>query len=155
MNAPLRERTADRVEVTIPFPPSVNKIWAPVEAWVESKDAWGRPQKKRVSRTVKRSSYKKWMQGAAWQIKAQQPARVPGAYKLEILVPWPQKWPYPDLGNLEKAVSDCLVLAGVIDDDRWCVDINPRYANCGHSDNVVAIITRVTSHGLPIKPKAA
>jgi crossover junction endodeoxyribonuclease RusA len=56
--------------------------------------------------------------------------KIIGEYTLEIAAVKPDKR-RRDLGNLEKAVSDLLQKAGVIQDDYLCQDIHLHWAKSG------------------------
>lgn len=89
------------IRLHLPFPPSVNGLYA--------NGAKGRH---------KTSSYYKWIKLASVSIKDSHRLRL-GPYSLSICLEAPDKRGR-DLGNLEKAVSDLLVMHGIVKDDRFC-----------------------------------
>lgn len=75
--------------------------------------------------------YTSWSKHAEWAVAAQvRGQHISGEYMLEIIAVKPNKR-RRDLGNLEKAVSDLLQKAGVIEDDYLCQDIHLRWAKTG------------------------
>ena len=96
---PLR-RAVDYLALNIDAPPSVNAAYANV------------PGKGRV----KTRAYREWKERAAWQVEAQRPGRIEGAYRIKIAVRRASL--RRDLGNFEKLISDLLVSCGVLDDDK-------------------------------------
>lgn len=88
-------------ELVMPFPPTTNNLY---------RNAGSRGR-------VKTSAYRLWLQEAALLLRAQRAPRVAGSYSLAITADRPDNR-RRDLGNLEKAVSDCLVQAGVVEDDH-------------------------------------
>lgn len=92
----------EAVTITLPFPPSVNRLYR----------SFG-------GRSIKSKAYREWELAAAWAIKSQKPKTIKGPYKLTILLTPPDKRKR-DLGNLEKAISDALQTAGVIENDHLC-----------------------------------
>lgn len=94
--------------VNVPFPPSVNNIW-------RSPTGYGR--------TIKSEEYRLWLKTAFghWmQVKSKQQIKhIIGPYRLEITLTPPDKR-RRDIGNYEKALSDFLQAAGIVEDDHWC-----------------------------------
>jgi crossover junction endodeoxyribonuclease RusA len=75
--------------------------------------------------------YKDWVKHAEWALQGQVKGKqITGEYTLEIVAVKPDKR-RRDLGNLEKAVSDLLQKAKVIEDDYLCQDIHLRWAKSG------------------------
>ena len=88
------------MRITLPFPPSVNSMYANV------------PGKGRV----KSKAYSAWKTEALWALKAQKARRVDGEVSIWIgLVP-PSKHAM-DASNRIKSVEDLLVAGGVLPDD--------------------------------------
>lgn len=83
--------------VSLPYPISANKLWRAVGG-----------------RNIKSAEYRRWLTQALWACKGAQPVK--GPYRLTILATRPDNR-RRDLGNLEKAVSDALQEARLIDDD--------------------------------------
>jgi crossover junction endodeoxyribonuclease RusA len=76
-------------------------------------------------------TYKDWVKHAEWALVGQVKGRkIAGEYTLEIAAVRPDKR-RRDLGNLEKAVSDLLQKAGIIQDDYLCQDIHLHWAKSG------------------------
>ena len=89
--------------VHLPFPPSVNGLYANV------------PGKGRV----KSQSYRIWANAAGWSIKAQRPRPIPiGPYLITVMVQRKRDGRRRDLENFIKAVSDLLVEHKIIPDDH-------------------------------------
>lgn len=84
----------------LPFPPSVNALYANIP---------------NVGR-IKTHAYKQWQKEAGLRLNLQRPKKVSGRVRLSIRAVPPDKRKR-DLGNLEKAIADLLVDMGVIDDD--------------------------------------
>ena len=77
------------------------------------------------------NEYTSWAKHAEWALVGQvKGKKIAGEYTLEIAAVKPDKR-RRDLGNLEKAVSDLLQKAKVIDDDYLCQDIHLRWAKSG------------------------
>lgn len=103
------------IELTLPFPPSVNRLW----------------RAKRGGGVYRSPEYVTWAKAAAWEIAAQIKTRsIFGHYSLTIEAVKPDKR-RRDLGNLEKAISDALVSAGVVEDDHLCNEIILRWVETG------------------------
>lgn len=92
-------------QLTMPFPPSANAIWRNVNG-----------------RTLKSKPYRVWLATSLALLRAQRAPSIKGSYSLAIVADRPDRRKR-DLGNLEKAVSDCLVQAGVIEDDHLAQSI--------------------------------
>jgi Holliday junction resolvase RusA-like endonuclease len=92
--------------LTLPFPPTVNNLFRNV------------PGKGRV----RTGHYRLWLQEAALLLRAQRAPSLKGSYRLTISAVRPDNR-RRDIANLEKAVSDCLVHAGVIEDDHMAQSI--------------------------------
>lgn len=60
--------------------------------------------------------YKAWQEEALWTIKAQKPAKMSGQVSVYVRLVAPDKR-HRDAGNVDKAVCDILVKAGIITDD--------------------------------------
>jgi crossover junction endodeoxyribonuclease RusA len=98
------------ISLSLPFPPSSNSIWRNV-----------------AGRTLKSAPYRAWLAEAHVLLRAQQPNSLFGSYRLAILAYRPDNRKR-DLGNLEKAVSDLLTQAGVIEDDHLADEIRLAWA---------------------------
>lgn len=93
------------MELSLPYPPSANAIWRNVNG-----------------RTLKSKPYRVWLATTLALLRAQRAPSIKGSYSLAIVADRPDRRKR-DLGNLEKAVSDCLVQAGVIEDDHLASSI--------------------------------
>jgi crossover junction endodeoxyribonuclease RusA len=111
---------ARRVELSLPFPPSVNALFFNVP---------GRGR-------VKTDTYTGWENEAAWLLASQKPGRIVGDYEIEITAFRPDKR-RRDLGNLEKGISDLLVSQRVIQDDRFAQKITLQWGSGGEGCRVI------------------
>lgn len=92
--------TSDRpIILTIPNPPSLNKLWA-------RKGGGGR---------TKSREYRAWLTAAGWEVRRQAVGMVPLAcrYDMTINVPISRR----DTGNWEKPIGDLLQAVGVVTND--------------------------------------
>lgn len=101
--APRRE-PVDRVELVLPVPPSVNRLWTP--------NGHGGLRRTDV--------YNAWIEDAGWALVRQKPGRVAEGYNLLIEVPAASR---ADVSNLEKAASDLLERHGVVTNDKFAKDV--------------------------------
>lgn len=92
----------DAVTVDLPFPPSVNNLFANGKS--------GR---------YTTQQYKDWRTSAGWKIKADRTQRVPGPVSLTLV--YEEKHGRRDLDNLLKACLDLLVEHKIIDGDHRTV----------------------------------
>lgn len=107
------------VAFDLPFPPSVNGLFA----------GKGR---RYCSRT-----YKAWKAVARPQVPA---GLIAGPYTLELLFDRPDRRAR-DLGNLEKAVSDLIVEAGLVIDDSCCERITLAWSDAPPQRDAVVRVT--------------
>lgn len=91
------------IKLHLPFPPSVNSAYA------NGGNKRGRH---------KTEQYVGWIKEASTVVKASHRQGL-GLYSLSICLQRPDKR-QRDLGNYEKAVSDFLVMHGVVKDDQYC-----------------------------------
>lgn len=91
------------IRLGLPFPPSVNSAYA------NGGNRRGRH---------KTPQYVSWIMEASTRVK-QSDRQGMGPYNLEIFLERPDKR-QRDLGNYEKAVSDFLVMHGIVKDDHLC-----------------------------------
>lgn len=84
----------------LPFPVSVNNLH----------------QNGKGGKRIRSDAYRSWVTEAGWRLHQQRYIPTVGAYDLTIHAVRPDKRKR-DLGNLEKAVSDLLVVHGVVEDD--------------------------------------
>lgn len=96
------------------LPPSANAIWI-----------W-------TPRGIARSpAYRGWRDASLWQLAASKPGKITGPYALHLRFNRTCKGGKADLGNLEKATSDVLQAAGVIEDDRHAQHIESDWVSDG------------------------
>lgn len=107
------------VTFTLPFPPSVNGLFA----------GKGR---RYLSKT-----YKAWKAAAAHMVP---PGLVAGPYTLDLLFDRPDRRAR-DLGNLEKAVSDLIVERGLVIDDSCCQRITLAWSDAPPKRDSVVRVT--------------
>lgn len=104
-----------RITLDLPYPVSVNAIW--------------RQGRRHVHKSQR---YQEWITQAGLALIAQRPKlacrAISGPYIMVLEVARPDKR-RRDLWNLEKAVSDLLVLHKVIDDDHLCELGSIRWSN--------------------------
>lgn len=99
------------IRIALPFPPSVNRLW----------------KTKKTGGMYRSPEYTSWRTHALWSIKAQvQGQKIKGQYTLLIEAVRPDKR-RRDIGNLEKAISDILQAAELIEDDCLCEDLHLRW----------------------------
>lgn len=102
--------------MSLPFPPSANAIWRNVG-----------------TKTLVSAPYRKWKALAFMEITTQGLGRLKrktltGPYQMTLLADRPDNR-RRDLANLEKAISDALTQAGVIEDDHWAQRITLAWSN--------------------------
>lgn len=103
-------KEVDCVEIDLPIPPSINRLWVPVNGGM-----------------VRSERYRTWWRAAGNELVRARPGRVSGAYALTLLVNRTES--KADLNNLEKAVSDLLQEHGVIENDRRGDRIELEWSN--------------------------
>lgn len=105
-------RVAEKVELTLPLPPSVNGLYYNrTKRELGIAKAVGRPLPGRG----KTERYKTWLRAAGNMVNAQRQGRIVGAYALTITIGADARI---DLGNSEKALSDLLQEYGIVENDR-------------------------------------
>lgn len=92
----------DSVTLDLPFPPSVNNLFA--------NGSRGR---------FPTQQYRDWQSAAGWKLLADRPSRIPGPVR--ITFQFEEKAGRRDLDNLQKAPLDLLVKHNVIDGDHRSV----------------------------------
>jgi len=101
------------IELTIPYPPSANRLW------------------RRSGRVMHKSSaYTEWLRVAGHMAMAQRPGGLTGSYKLSIQALRPDRR-RRDIDNLIKPVSDLLQSVGIVDDDSDCEMVTARWVTNG------------------------
>lgn len=120
-------RSFDMVNIFLPYPPSVNKLWG-----------YGK------GRVYKSVSYKAWLTEAhvAWlqQRCKFSVRRIEGPYLLRLEATPPDKR-HRDIGNLEKSVSDFLQAAGIIQNDRLARRITVEWTD--DTDAKVGVVATI------------
>lgn len=107
------------MRIPLPFPPSANRYW--------------RHDKGRTHLSAAALAYRKAVKAAIGPVK-----RIEGDIKVSLDYWYPDKRKR-DLGNLEKQLSDALVLAGVMEDDSQIVDLHLR--KLGHEKGGSVLVT--------------
>lgn len=107
------------VAFTLPFPPSVNGLFA------------GK------ARRYASPGYKAWKALARTFVPA---VLIAGPYTLDLLFDRPDRRSR-DLGNLEKAVSDLLVERGLVTDDSCCERITLAWSDAAPRRDAVVFVT--------------
>ena len=106
------------VELHLPYPVSVNRIWS------------------RTKRGMcKSDSYSAWIEDAREAALKQKRGRIIGPYKLSIGAVRPDKRKR-DIDNLIKGVSDFLQYMGIIENDCDCEMVSARWVTSGHGVTV-------------------
>lgn len=104
-----------KIQVTLPFPISVNRIW--------------RSKGKSVYRSP---AYVQWLKQAGLAWLTQRPTskykRIEGPYALHAVFYPPDKR-HRDLGNLEKVIQDFAQSVGIIENDSFCRKITLEYGD--------------------------
>lgn len=121
--------TAEQYRAPITFtlsspPPSVNNLFATV------KDG----------RRIKSKAYQAWLTAAGWEIRARCIPLTIGPIEVEYQIERPTDRRRRDVANLEKALSDALVAAGVIEDDSLIERVT-----IGWADGVKGVRVTVTA----------
>ena len=106
------------VEISIPYPPSANRLWT------------------RTRKGMRRSdSYNRWLDTAGWKLIGQKPKRITGRYKISILAVRPDNR-IRDLDNILKPISDLLQTHKVIRNDSDCEMLCARWVTAGEGVTV-------------------
>lgn len=106
-----KRKPVNRVVCDLPYPPSVNRLWTVKPGGL-----------------YRSRRYEIWARAAGNEINRQKPGRVPGHYELFLTIE-DKTANRPDLGNLEKCVSDLLQEHGVIDNDALCQRITLEWSS--------------------------
>lgn len=116
----------ESVELTLPYPPSANRLWV------------------RARRGMRKSDkYFAWLKEAGLVALTQRPlARFHGKYKLSIAAARPDKRAR-DIDNLIKPINDLLQAIGVVADDKHCDMVTARWVTTGEG-----VMVRVEPVGL-------
>lgn len=110
-----------KIEFSIPYPPSANRIW-----------------RQGQGRVHKSKEYQDWLALAAWEIRAQLGPKkvITEPFKLTIRVNRPDRRKR-DLDNLLKPILDLLGHYGLIENDSLCHWIDARWDGEGRTVNIV------------------
>ncbi len=101
------------VELTLPYPPSANRLWT------------------RTSKGMRKTdTYSAWLKVAGYMALAQKQPAVIGPYKMSIQAMRPDRR-RRDIDNIIKSVSDLLQSVGVIEDDCDCEMVSARWVTSG------------------------
>lgn len=107
----------------LPFPPSVNRLW----------------KTKKTGGMYRSEEYRIWRTHAEWAVREQaKGSYIKGSYRLEIAATRPDKR-RRDIGNLEKAISDILQKAEVIEDDCLCEHLEVYWAKEGPECKIILL----------------
>jgi crossover junction endodeoxyribonuclease RusA len=109
-----------RLNITLPLPPSLNRLWRTTK----------------TGRMYKSPEYNEWKTAAQWDVVAQiKGQQITGKFKLTLIADRPDKRPR-DLDNLLKAALDCL--NGIaIDDDHNCDMLEAWWASKGTNCQII------------------
>jgi len=102
------------IELTVEFPPSVNRLWRAVP---------GRG-------VIKSKIYREYMEKNLWIIKQQSTGKITGKYIISFEASRPDKRKR-DLDNLIKPLSDLLVQSMVVECDSLCEELSAKWVNNG------------------------
>jgi crossover junction endodeoxyribonuclease RusA len=103
------------IEVLLPLPPSVNRLWRTSKGGI----------------MYRSDEYMQWRKVAMWEAAAQaKGARIEGLFKVTLRVARPDRR-RRDLDNLLKAVLDAVDQAGLVRDDADCDWIDARWTKGG------------------------
>lgn len=103
------------LKLILPFPPSVNRLW----------------RASKGGGVYRSEKYTDWRKHALWALVGQcKGKKIDGPYTMVLEAVRPDKR-RRDLGNLEKAVSDILQEAKLIDGDHLCEEMTLRWVDAG------------------------
>ncbi len=101
------------IELTLPYPPSSNRLWTRTRRGMRKTDA-----------------YCDWLRVGGYMVNVQKPEKLLGPYKLFIQAMRPDRRKR-DLDNILKPISDLLQATGVIEDDSYCEMLSARWVTAG------------------------
>jgi len=110
--------TSPVLTLALPLPPSVNELYLVA----------GR-------RRIKHPKYRRWLNDAAWQIKAQRLRPIEGPWQIAITLPRGMRG---DPDNRLKGLLDALVLSGIVVDDRYCMGVSVE--RTGNSTDAIVTV---------------
>jgi len=99
------------ITLDLPFPPSMNSLWRK-----------GRTGMYRSPR------YMEWINAAGWELKRQKPGKIIGDYAIVVSLERKDNR-RRDCDNFIKAISDLLVLHGVIEDDSMAQSVTAMWVS--------------------------
>lgn len=107
------------IELTLPYPPSANRLWTRTRKGMRKTD-----------------KYCDWLKVAGYMVMSQHPVGLTGPYKLSIQAMRPDRR-RRDIDNLIKPISDLLQSVGVIEDDSDCEMVTARWVTNGEPLHVL------------------
>ncbi len=117
------------ITLTLPFPPSANRLWT--RAFV------GRTREGLPKRGMRKTDeYTAWLKAAGWEAKAQRQKPISGPYRLSIHASRPDKR-RRDIDNLIKSTSDLLQAVRLVGDDSDCEMVSARWVTSGEGITVI------------------
>lgn len=110
-----------RTELKLPYPPSVNQLYA---------TNW------KTKRRFKTKRYEDWIAEAGWMLRSQRPRHHDGKVAVTYLIKRPDNRPR-DIENLTKALGDLLVAHQVIKDDSLIHGLHCVWVESGQGVTVM------------------
>lgn len=103
------------LKLILPYPPSVNRLW----------------RASKGGSVYRAKDYNDWAKHALWALQGQRKGQqIKGPYTMILEFVRPDKR-QRDLGNLEKAISDVLQEAQVVENDCLCQEMTLRWVEKG------------------------
>lgn len=102
------------IKLNLEYPPSVNRLWRAIP---------GRG-------VIKSKVYREWLEKNLWIIRGQTRDKIEGKFTIEIEATRPDRRKR-DLDNIVKPLLDCIVQAGVANDDSLCEMLTVKWINHG------------------------
>ena len=84
----------------------------------------------KTKRRFTSKKYEEWQADAMQEVLEKGKSGIEGDFAMRIYIPFKFRRANADLLNLEKAITDLLVKAGLIPDDRHLVNFAMRWADC-------------------------
>lgn len=124
-------------KISLPYPPSANKLWKPVG----------------YGRMIKTAEYRLWMKEAAWiaAMAARDQGQLLGPYKLLILA-CPTLKRCRDVDNIVKPTSDAIKNL-LVEDDSLCQEITVRWTALDEPGLMVHVEPTEAIPCRPLKPE--